>query len=150
MGVLFFVFFVGGVYLLNEGCYLSAREHQSRLGCCDEWLAYAETKPERFIWLVQILVQLSQHCFGSNQERSSLSEIWLDGVCITASKGLTYTLVNKTSPTEREGMFGFAWSWSDSGRPFQTLLFLPSGTSLFQKTRLIKRMASLNFLSSHR
>lgn len=36
-----------------------------------EWLAWGKTKPEWFIPFVQILVQLSQHCFGSNQEEWS-------------------------------------------------------------------------------
>lgn len=42
--------------------------------------------------------------------------VWLNGVCITASKVLTHTLVSKTSLTELLGMLGFVWNCSSDGK----------------------------------
>ncbi len=56
-------------------CYRGHEAWQAERGITvsitPEWLACGKTKLEWFILAVQILVQLSQYCFGSNQKRQS-------------------------------------------------------------------------------
>lgn len=59
-------YFVHVVFFVRHKAWQAERHN-----CTTEWLACGKTKLEWFILAVQILVQLSRYCFGSNQKEQS-------------------------------------------------------------------------------